>query len=930
MITLSKPLGASQACAYHSQEFTSPEQTYYSQQGRAQGQWHGKLAEEWNLQGEVTELAFSRLANGQHPETGEQLVKHRDSFEYKNAQGETVKTMEHRAGWDATFSAPKSVSLTALVGQDERVRQAHRESVRVALDELERFVQARLGGNQPAETTSKWVAAQFEHDSARPVEGYAAPQLHTHVVFFNLTETKDGKNHALQPQELYKTQQYATAIYQSELGYRLKQLGYETEPGKNGAPEIQGYTQQYLDVSSPRSRQIRAHLEEVGLEGAGAAQIAAHRTRDAKSPLGPEEMLQRHHQLAADFGNQPERVVKEALARGQQQDHRGEKKQMHAREAITYSRDRHIEREAVVDKRTLLRDALRRSMGTATFQHVRENLDERIRSGELVQLDRGQNGVQPMTTREMLDCEQGNIDCMKSGQGRFEPLISDQHLRKLASKFTHLSSKQRQAVEDLSSNRDRLMGLQGTAGAGKTTSLAAIREAAEREGYQVEGLAPTSRAAQQLEGAGITSCTLQHHLARSSQSQRSQKRLYIVDESSLASSRQVKEFLHRLEERDRVLFVGDSRQHQGVEAGRPFQQLQEAGLHTAHLDEIVRQKDPALKQAVQELANGEASQAVESLQQQGRVHQIPDRQERFQAIAKVYAESPQQTLVVSPDNQSRQEINQFIHSELQSQGKVKPEEHSLTVLLPRQEMTGADRQWAARYELHDILRYTRGSKTLGIKTGDYVRVIRMDRQQNLLRVQRADGSQFAYDPVRLQGVNVYREGQRNLSEGDRIQFTTPYRRQRIANRELGTVERIDGQGNLQVQLDSGRQVRFNIREHPHLDYGYAVTSHSSQGVTADRVLVHVDTGQAHEKLINTRLAYVAVSRGRYDAQIYTNDADSLSRALSKETSKTSAIEAETNIQSHDQEHDLEGSLAEGISRSTRADHRKTCEITMER
>jgi conjugative relaxase-like TrwC/TraI family protein len=205
MITLSKPLGASQACAYHSQEFTSPEQTYYSQQGLAHGRWHGKLADEWNLQGEVTELAFSRLANGQHPETGEQLVRHRDSFEYKNTQGETVKTMEHRAGWDATFSAPKSVSLTALVGQDKRLRQAHRESVRVALEELERFVQARIGGNHPAETTGKWVAAQFEHDSARPVQGYAAPQLHTHVVFFNLTETKDGKSHALQPQELYKS-----------------------------------------------------------------------------------------------------------------------------------------------------------------------------------------------------------------------------------------------------------------------------------------------------------------------------------------------------------------------------------------------------------------------------------------------------------------------------------------------------------------------------------------------------------------------------------------------------------------------------------------------------------------------------------------------------------------------------------------------------
>src|SRR5438445_13119715 len=111
--------------------------------------------------------------------------------------------------------APKRLTQTALVGGEKRVREAHRESVSIALDELERYVQARIGGNLPAETTGKWVAAKFEHDSARPVDGYAAPQLHTHVVFFNLTETEDGEAHALQPRELYKTQQYETAGYHS-------------------------------------------------------------------------------------------------------------------------------------------------------------------------------------------------------------------------------------------------------------------------------------------------------------------------------------------------------------------------------------------------------------------------------------------------------------------------------------------------------------------------------------------------------------------------------------------------------------------------------------------------------------------------------------------------------------------------------------------
>jgi conjugative relaxase-like TrwC/TraI family protein len=218
MLTISKPLSAGQAQAYHAKEFTNAEQGYYSQQGQIHGEWHGRLAGEWGLKGEVSEEQFQRLANGQHPESGEQLVRHRESLEYQNGNGETVKTMEHRAGWDATFSAPKSVSLTALVGGDERVREAHRESITVALDELERFVQARMGGNNPVETTGKWVAAKFEHDSARPVDGYAAPQLHSHVVFFNVTETETGKAHAIQPQELYKSQKFATAIYQAELG----------------------------------------------------------------------------------------------------------------------------------------------------------------------------------------------------------------------------------------------------------------------------------------------------------------------------------------------------------------------------------------------------------------------------------------------------------------------------------------------------------------------------------------------------------------------------------------------------------------------------------------------------------------------------------------------------------------------------------------
>jgi ATP-dependent exoDNAse (exonuclease V) alpha subunit len=392
----------------------------------------------------------------------------------------------------------------------------------------------------------------------------------------------------------------------------------------------------------------------------------------------------------------------------------------------------------------------------------------------------------------------------------------------------------------------------------------------------------------------------------------------------LASTRQVNDFLHRLQEQDRVIFVGDTRQHQGVEAGRPFQQLQEAGMHTAHLDEIIRQKDPALKEAVDQLAHGQVQEAIGNLRQQGRVHEIADREERLEAIAKAYAERPEQTLVVSPDNRSRQEINERIHRELRSTGRVEEQEQQLSVLVPRQEMTGADRQWAAQYEAGDIVRYTRGSQALGVEGGEYVRVISVDREENLLTVERANGQHLTYDPDRLHGVSVYREAERDFSAGDRVQFTAPYRDEHIANRQLGTVEQIDSEGNLQIRMDSGRDVQFNMREHPHLDYGYAVTSHSSQGVTADRVLVHVDTEQAHEQLINSRLAYVSVSRGRYDAQIYTNDAQNLSEELSRETSKRSALEAERGSgHSRGDARAQEESRTEGVSQSAEVEREQT-------
>ncbi len=297
MLTISKALSAGQAQTYHSREFASEQQNYWSRERQAYSEWRGALAEEWGLRGSVRAEHFARLSEGQHPENSAQLIRHQPARTYENEYGKEITSVEHRAGWDATFSAPKSVSLTALVGGDFRVRQAHRESVRVALEELERYTQARIGNVHAPETTGKFIAATFEHDTARPVDGYAAPQLHTHAVIFNMTERDNGQSRALQERSLFQSQRYVTSVYRSELAMRLQKLGYEIETGRHGQPEIKGYTKEYLEASSPRREQILEHLIEAGRDGAGAAQVAAHRTRDKKEIQSQEEVLRRHQRI---------------------------------------------------------------------------------------------------------------------------------------------------------------------------------------------------------------------------------------------------------------------------------------------------------------------------------------------------------------------------------------------------------------------------------------------------------------------------------------------------------------------------------------------------------------------------------------------------------------------------------------------------------
>ncbi len=888
MVHMSKPLTAGKATNYFKQEYTNADNSYYTHEQTLQGAWHGKFAEELGLTGAVMEEQFARMALGQNPENGEQWIQHRSTIKTQNGN-----ELEHRAGFDLTFNAPKTVSLVSLPGHDDRVRNAHAESVVAALDAGQEYLQARMGGNRLAQTTGKWAAAMFEHDTARPEQGYPAPHLHTHVVVFNMTRTEDGQVRSLQPAELYRIQSYMTAVYQNELALKLTQLGYELTPGTNHAPDIKGFTKEYLEAESLRSHRIKLETETRGLEGRKAEEQIAHSVRENKLKWTPEEVHRAHREHQELFGGQADKLHAESLSR-KAVAFDGDQARDQAKASVYFALNKLAERTAIFDQFETYREALRHGQGKLNLSDVRDEVQRREQQNLLVKVDhvRAHAPGQRYTTPEAIN-EEREILRQIVARKDTRPQLENWTRGGAKQRYSNLNDAQARAVAEILGSRDGFTGLEGMAGVGKTTTLKALKPSFEKHGYEVIGLAPTSGAVKEMQAAGLDARTMQLHLLQDQPG--GKPRYFIVDEASLASTRMVHEFLQKLKPEDRVLFVGDTRQHESIEAGRIFAQMKEAGMRGTTLSYIVRQRNsPELKGVVENLSAGKIDTAVKLLSQQNRIHEFENKHERYAAIAKEYVASTERTLIVSPDNESRQALNKAVREQLQFTGP----EFKQQILVARQDLTKEERKHATAYHVDDVIKFHKNNKTVGIEKGDYLTVVAVDRANNFITVKHGDQLK-TYNPERAYGVQIYERAERALTNGERVQFTAPWRSKGIANRETGTLESVDQKGNVTLKLDKDEhRVRFNLAEMKHLDYAYAVTSFSSQGATVEKVIVNVSTQDSRvQKMVDQRFAYVSISRAEMDAQVFTDNADKLAQALSRSQDKHQALSPE-EVQSY--------------------------------
>jgi ATP-dependent exoDNAse (exonuclease V) alpha subunit len=625
-----------------------------------------------------------------------------------------------------------------------------------------------------------------------------------------------------------------------------------------------------------------------GLTGAGAAQNIAHQTRRSKDQRDEESLKAEWRSRAQQYGI--------AFERRFVQRHRHvpplEEK---AREAIRQSIEENTEREAVIDRRGLEAKALQHAMGSVQLGQIRTESERFVRGGRLIAAGQSANSPQgTYTTPEMIALERENIAIMRAGQSKVRAVGSSSEIRLWASQ-RQLASDQALAADVILSSNDWITSIEGRAGAAKTTTVGAIREFAEQQGYAVYGFAPTTRAVKSLVEARMAATTLASLLE--SQSRRDApkpKQIWIIDESSLLPTRQVNRLLHKASDEGvaRLIFVGDQRQHHAIEAGRPIFQMQQAGMSVARLDTIRRQRDPELREAVERAAKGEISESLLILERRGHIREVADIKERRRQIARDYAvahEAGKRVLVVSPANDERHELNTAIREELVARGQVAPARQEYTILVNRG-LSGSRRAIAYNYEEGDVVRFTRGSRQFAVAKGDYARVEAVAREANLLTVKTAEGRRIAYNPLRLFGVEVFRQEQRILSRGDRIQFRAPDRALGVANGEFATIESINLRRAV-MRLDSGRQLSAACDRLRHIDHGYASTSHSAQGATVDRVIVDIDTRLSPE-LVNRKQFYVSISRARDAPMIFTDDRAQLGRAVSRTREKSLALELE--------------------------------------
>ena len=852
---------------------------YYTESERVCGEWIGTGAEILGLSGVVEQKDFVALCDNTHPLTNQRLTQRQNQTRTENAGTDDEReAANRRVFFDFTFSPPKSVSIIALVGGDQRVMQAHREAVRIAVTELEHFASARIrqAGNNSDRATGNIVAALFEHDSSRALD----PHLHTHCIVFNAThDPQEIRWKALQNHQMLVAQKYVENVYYHELARALRSCGYTLENAARGdfrvtevSPELcERFSKRHREIDEQTREFLVARPEKITGNVDAIREHLAHKLRSRKiHDLAPNRL---HALWKSQLSSADEAAVQPPPTTA------FNAQPVSSAAAVSWAEEHLFDRRSVVHEHELWRHALEFARGSAL------TLDELKR--ETASRDYLREADGKLTRKDVLAREWRILQMASRGAGQFSALGAHP-----SDKPNNLAEDQQKAFEQLVGSRDFVTLFRGGAGTGKSYVLRSVQEALVTGGRKTVVLAPQRQQVLDLERDGLTHAkTVAEFLQNKPMSDQA---ILIVDEAGQIGARQMLALLELAQAKGgRVILSGDTRQHGPVEASDALRAIERySGLRPAELN-IIRRQDPkrakakqeretiqAYRKAVKAAADGDTEASFSALEKIDAIIEASP-EEIHDSLVRAYlafAAKDQSALVVSQTRAEVRALNESIRAGLQATGGIK-EDVQLVAALESTDLTPAQKLDSRFYPKDHVLvfnhrvagcdRDARGRMLAASQAGI---IVEAGEKIRLVKPKHADHLTVC-TPQPLQ-----------LSPKDRLQLKSNAKAvggEVLANGEVVTVRKIRASG--EIALEDGRILPASYRQ---FNRGYAVTSYGSQGKTVDHVLL---SDSAVRAATNSQQWYVSISRGRQSVRIFTPDKEELRRHISRSGDRPLAL-----------------------------------------
>jgi len=853
---------------------------YYNEGQRVTGQWFGLGAERLGLTSQVGAEAFLRLCENRHPASGETLTQRLNTTRKDEASD---KSANRRIFYDFTVSPPKSVSVAALVGADNRILEAHAQAVRLAMKEFEAFAttRVRIGKADYDRATGNFVAATFTHDTSRALD----PHLHTHCVIFNATfDAVENRWKALQNYELLRARKYAENVYYHELARKLRGFGYEIRNLTRGDFHIEGISEEVCERFSKRDAEIDKALAKLLAE---KPELASKNFKALRAQLAVETRAKKQKDLSRAelrqlWNSQLNEGERAALRQFPNHSEKATGSGMSAGEAVQWAEDHLFDRNSVALECQLWQQALERGRG------------ENFTLAELKEFTRRRSYIRnperpaEVTLREVLSRELEIVQTVKDGVGNCRPLVENSYTAN-----PKLDEEQRLALDALLRSTNAVSLFRGGAGTGKSFVLRELVGHVRQSGRRVVVLAPQRQQIVDMERDGfpspttVTSFLLKRELVEGA--------VVVVDEAGQIGGRQMAELLRLARERNaRVILSGDTRQHGAVEASDALLAIERySGVKPVELHTIRRQ-DPALgrskkesseikryRKAVEVAAAGKLAESFERLDKMGAVISC-GLGEQADKLADEYVrltEEKASAVVVSQTWGEVHRVNSKVRDALKGKGLLGAND-VMVQALDKMDLTNAQKRDKRFYPQDAVIVFNqkvrqaepgmRGKLTAIRECGIFVEI---------------NGKDVLVSNKVLDKINVCLPREIPVAQGDRLHLKANRKLAsgaRVTNGELVAVKSAHANGK--IELADGRILDKTFRE---FLPGYAVTSYGSQGKTVDYVLFSDSTVKA---ATNAQQWYVTISRGRRGVRIFTPDKEQLRENLARSGHRPLALE----------------------------------------